>query len=176
MAEAYHFGLRRFRQTGCLDCVEHHNCFLKLGGACGRIEINTAFVEHVSEDHIPMDAVLLTHQHGKGAHVRCSMSDRLRGIKRVSPMSAVRHDQGYQCYRTIEWRSSQPTDSTYRGTDWRTSRTVHRGRANTPRRFLALGFLLPNEKVEQLAANNLTIPQDAIASLLQRLVRHALIV
>ena len=27
-----------------------------------------------------------------------------------------------------------------------------------------------NEKVEQLAANNLTIPQDAIASLLQRLV------
>jgi hypothetical protein len=28
-----------------------------------------------------------------------------------------------------------------------------------------------NEKVEQLAANNLTIPQDAIASLLQRLVR-----
>ena len=40
---------------------------------------------------------------------------------------------------------------------------------------LALGFLLPNEKVEQLAANNLTIPQDAIASLLQRLVRHALV-
>ena len=35
----------------------------------------------------------------------------------------------------------------------------------------ALGFLLPNEKVEQLAANRLTIPQDAIASLLQRLVR-----
>jgi hypothetical protein len=35
---------------------------------------------------------------------------------------------------------------------------------------LALGFLLPNEKVEQLAANNLTIPQDVIASLLQRLV------
>jgi hypothetical protein len=34
---------------------------------------------------------------------------------------------------------------------------------------------LPNEKVEQLAANNLTIPQDAIASLLQRLVRHALV-
>jgi hypothetical protein len=30
-----------------------------------------------------------------------------------------------------------------------------------------------NEKVEQLAANNLTIPQDAIASLLQRLVRRA---
>jgi hypothetical protein len=40
---------------------------------------------------------------------------------------------------------------------------------------LALGFLLPNEKVEQLAANNLTIPQDVIASLLQRLVRHALV-
>ena len=40
---------------------------------------------------------------------------------------------------------------------------------------LALGFLLPNEKVEQLAANTLTIPQDAIASLLQRLVRHALV-
>ena len=32
-----------------------------------------------------------------------------------------------------------------------------------------------NEKVEQLAANRLTIPQDAIASLLQRLVRHALV-
>jgi hypothetical protein len=32
---------------------------------------------------------------------------------------------------------------------------------------------LPNEKVEQLAANNLTIPQDAIASLLQRLVLAA---
>jgi hypothetical protein len=32
-----------------------------------------------------------------------------------------------------------------------------------------------NEKVEQLAANNLTIPQDAIASLLQRLVRPALV-
>ena len=31
--------------------------------------------------------------------------------------------------------------------------------------------LSPNEKVEQLAANRLTIPQDAIASLLQRLVR-----
>ncbi len=31
-----------------------------------------------------------------------------------------------------------------------------------------------NEKVEQLAANNLTIPQDVIASLLQRLVRNAL--
>jgi hypothetical protein len=30
-----------------------------------------------------------------------------------------------------------------------------------------------NEKVEQLAANNLTIPQDAIASLLQRLVLPA---
>jgi len=30
-----------------------------------------------------------------------------------------------------------------------------------------------NEKVEQLAANNLTIPQDVIASLLQRLVRRA---
>jgi hypothetical protein len=30
-----------------------------------------------------------------------------------------------------------------------------------------------NAQVEQLAANNLTIPQDAIASLLQRLVRHA---
>jgi len=29
---------------------------------------------------------------------------------------------------------------------------------------------VPNEKVEQLAANRLTIPQDAIASLLQRLV------
>jgi hypothetical protein len=28
-----------------------------------------------------------------------------------------------------------------------------------------------NEKVEQLAANNLTIPQDALASLLQRLVQ-----
>jgi hypothetical protein len=38
---------------------------------------------------------------------------------------------------------------------------------------LALGFLLPNEKVEQLAANRLTIPQDAIASLLQRLVLAA---
>ena len=31
-----------------------------------------------------------------------------------------------------------------------------------------------NEKVEQLAANRLTIPKDAVASLLQRLVRHAL--
>ena len=31
-----------------------------------------------------------------------------------------------------------------------------------------------NDKVEQLAANRLTIPQDAIARLLQRLVRHAL--
>jgi len=30
-----------------------------------------------------------------------------------------------------------------------------------------------NEKVEQLAANRLTIPQDAIASLLQRLVLHS---
>jgi hypothetical protein len=39
---------------------------------------------------------------------------------------------------------------------------------------LALGLLLPNEKVEQLAANNLTIPQDAIASLLQRLVSRLL--
>lgn len=29
-----------------------------------------------------------------------------------------------------------------------------------------------NETVEQLAANNLTMPQDAIASLLQRLVRN----
>ena len=36
-------------------------------------------------------------------------------------------------------------------------------------------LMLPNEKVEQLAANNLTIPQDAIASLLQRLVRPALV-
>ena len=33
----------------------------------------------------------------------------------------------------------------------------------------------PNDKVEQLAANNLTIPQDAIASLLQRLVLAALV-
>ena len=32
-----------------------------------------------------------------------------------------------------------------------------------------------NDQVEQLAANRLTIPQDAIASLLQRLVRHALV-
>jgi len=32
---------------------------------------------------------------------------------------------------------------------------------------------MDNEKVEQLAANNLTIPPDAIASLLQRLVRCA---
>jgi hypothetical protein len=30
----------------------------------------------------------------------------------------------------------------------------------------------PNDQVEQLAANTLTIPQDVIASLLQRLVRH----
>jgi hypothetical protein len=35
------------------------------------------------------------------------------------------------------------------------------------------GILLPNEKVEQLAANQATIPQDAIASLLQRLVLPA---
>jgi hypothetical protein len=34
-------------------------------------------------------------------------------------------------------------------------------------------FRRDNEKVEQLAGNRLTIPQDAIASLLQRLVRHA---
>ena len=33
---------------------------------------------------------------------------------------------------------------------------------------------VPNEKVEQLAANTPTIPQDAIASLLQRLVRSSL--
>ncbi len=33
-------------------------------------------------------------------------------------------------------------------------------------------LLSDNEKVEQLAANNFTIPQDPIASLLQRLVRH----
>jgi len=33
--------------------------------------------------------------------------------------------------------------------------------------------LSPNEKVEQLAVERLTMPQDAIASLLQRLVRHA---
>ena len=39
---------------------------------------------------------------------------------------------------------------------------------------LALGFLLPNAKVEQLAATRLTTPQDAIASLLQRLVRHCM--
>ena len=32
----------------------------------------------------------------------------------------------------------------------------------------------PNDRIEQLAANRLTIPQDAIASLLQRLVRSAL--
>jgi hypothetical protein len=32
-------------------------------------------------------------------------------------------------------------------------------------------LLSANDQVEQLAANNLTIPQDAIASLLQRLVR-----
>ena len=31
-----------------------------------------------------------------------------------------------------------------------------------------------NDQVEQLAANTLTIPQDAIASLLQRLVRHCM--
>jgi hypothetical protein len=30
----------------------------------------------------------------------------------------------------------------------------------------------PNEKVEQLATNRGAMPQDAIASLLQRLVRH----
>jgi hypothetical protein len=35
--------------------------------------------------------------------------------------------------------------------------------------------LWANEKVEQLAANRLTMPQDAIASLLQRLVRRALV-
>jgi hypothetical protein len=34
----------------------------------------------------------------------------------------------------------------------------------------------PNDQVEQLAANTPTIPQDAIASLLQRLVRHCPIV
>ena len=34
---------------------------------------------------------------------------------------------------------------------------------------------LPNDKVEQLAANRPTIPKDAVASLLQRLVRHALV-
>jgi len=31
--------------------------------------------------------------------------------------------------------------------------------------------IMANDKVEQLATNRLTIPQDAIASLLQRLVR-----
>ena len=35
--------------------------------------------------------------------------------------------------------------------------------------------MMDNEKVEQLAANNLTIPQDAIASLLQRLVLSVLV-
>jgi hypothetical protein len=38
---------------------------------------------------------------------------------------------------------------------------------------IALSPSSANEKVEQLAANNLTMPQDAIASLLQRLVRPA---
>ena len=46
-------------------------------------------------------------------------------------------------------------------------------------KFFHLGAVLqlsglrrpPNDQVEQLAANTLTIPQDAIASLLQRLVR-----
>ena len=36
-----------------------------------------------------------------------------------------------------------------------------------------VSVLSRNEKGEQLAANRLTIPQDAIASLLQRLVRPA---
>ena len=35
--------------------------------------------------------------------------------------------------------------------------------------------VLWNDQVEQLAANGLSVPLDAIASLLQRLVRHALI-
>jgi hypothetical protein len=51
----------------------------------------------------------------------------------------------------------------------------HRWRHATTALALARGFLLPNEKVEQLAANNLTTPQDAIASLLQRLVLPALV-
>ena len=46
--------------------------------------------------------------------------------------------------------------------DWRNTNTA-----------LALGFLLPNDGVEQLAAKRLTIPQDVIASLLQRLVLAA---
>jgi hypothetical protein len=37
------------------------------------------------------------------------------------------------------------------------------------------GPLLANDKVEQLAANRLTMPLDAIASLLQRLVRRPLV-
>jgi hypothetical protein len=48
--------------------------------------------------------------------------------------------------------------------DWRHANTA-----------LALGFLLQNEKVEQLAAKRLTMPQDVIASLLQRLVLPALV-
>jgi hypothetical protein len=53
----------------------------------------------------------------------------------------------------------------------RLGRHTHKAGSKTA---LALGSLLPNDKVEQLATNGLPIPQDAIASLLQRLVRHCM--
>jgi hypothetical protein len=46
---------------------------------------------------------------------------------------------------------------------------------STPTPAAVVSVLPHNEKVEQLAANRLTIPQDAIASLLQRLVRHSVL-
>jgi hypothetical protein len=50
------------------------------------------------------------------------------------------------------------------------------GRPKTARGFtaLALGFLLPNGCLQQIAANRFSIPQDVIAILLQGFVRHVL--
>jgi hypothetical protein len=77
--------------------------------------------------------------------------------------------------RYLSWRECKCTPVGTEGVvgEQRDSRTII-GFKGT-RLWLWLWPSWANEKVEQLAANNLTIPQDAIASLLQRLVRAALV-
>jgi hypothetical protein len=91
-------------------------------------------------------------------------------------------DHGHQLFKpgfkvsqdlNVVFRCSHIASRCRTGVD---SAQLARGSRYRPREShtaLALGFLLPNGCLQQIAANRFSIPQDVIAILLQGFVRHA---
>jgi hypothetical protein len=91
------------------------------------------------------------------------------GLERPSGVAGLKPAHGPQVFRrATAWRLSfiQDTSRIHRcDHDWRDANTAL---------ALALGFLLPNGCLQQIAANRFSTPQDVIAILLQGFVyaRH----